>query len=81
MHPTKKATEITNNTSYCPIWSIPIELKISWGICAKDNIQANPAPAPTRIKTTAVTNPVDFAVSKKSLSFIVLYTTPSKNTA
>ena len=63
MHPMKKAIEITISTPICPISSMPIPDRIACGICAKEMIHEKAAPAATRMKTTAVIRPVDFAVS------------------
>ena len=46
-----------------PIASMPIPDRIACGICAKEITQEKAAPAATRMNTTAVMRPVDFAVS------------------
>ena len=63
MQPMKKAIEITKSTPIGPIVSIPTAPRIACGICAKEITQEKAAPAATRMKTTAVMRPVDFAVS------------------
>ncbi len=54
MQAMKKAMEITKRTPIGPISVMPIEPRIVCGLSAKEMIQEKAAPAPTRMKTTAM---------------------------
>ena len=56
------AMEMTTSTPVGPISVMPTAPSMAWGICANEITHENAAPAPTRMKTTAVMSPVDFAI-------------------
>ena len=63
MQATKKAIQIAIRTPVGPASLIPTASRIICGIWAKEIIHEKPLPTATRINTTAVIKPVDFAMA------------------